>query len=181
VKVDAPETAPGAALEAELERELAIDHALRRRIDIGAWIVALFTIATYLTLIMPMGRTSPFLILLSLYAIATRIGAYVSLKAFEVPRFLVRLDDADPGVRTAARAVFDRHRAAILRPILMNRLESYDAAAIAAVPPERAAQIAREYGIEARRRLGRLYFAVWCVVSVAIWTTLVVTGGGPTD
>jgi len=170
-----------ADLEAAFDREFAMESARLRRINVGTWAIALGTIATYLTLIMPMGRTSPFLILLSLYAIATRIGAYVAQKAFEVPRFLLHLDDADPNVRHAALAVLERHRTAILTPILTNRLESHDDKAIAAVTPARAAQIAAEYGVEPRRRLWQLYFFVWCVVSAVLWTTLVVTGGGPTN
>ena len=94
---------------------------------------------------------------------------------------LTHLDDSDRGIRTAARVVFEKHRTAILEPILTNRLESHDAAAIAAVSPGRAAQIAAEYGIEPRRRLWRIYFSVWCIVSAVLWTTLVVTGGGPTN
>jgi len=176
-----PSPGSTADAQAEFEREYSADRTRYTRINVGSWSVSLATLAVYLTLIMPMGRTSPFLILLSLYAIATRIGAYVAAKAFEVPRFLTHLDDADPAIRTAARTVFEQHRAAILDPILTNRLEFHDTAAIAAVTPERAAQIAAEYGIEPRRRLWRLYFFVWCVVSVVLWTTLVVTGGGPTN
>jgi len=170
-----------AGLEAGFERELTVDRALRTRIEIGSWIVALTTVAILITLIIPLHRTSPWLVAMSLYAIATRVGAFVAWKAFLVPRFLVHLDDPDSSVAAAARAVFERHRAEIVEPILVDRLESHDPAAIAALRYEHAAQIAREYDIEARRRLGRRYFVAWCLASAVIWTTLVVTRGGPTD
>ena len=167
-------------LEAAFEQDLARDRALWRRIDIAAWLIALAAIVTLLILILPLGRTSPWLQALSLYGIFTRLSTFVAWKAFLFPPFLLRLEDDDPTVAAAALAVLERHRASIVKPILVDLLLARDPATIAAFPAEAVAKAAREHRIEERRRFARRWFVAWCLLTVVIWTTLVVTGGGPT-
>src|SRR3990167_4858256 len=171
---------PQPDLEARFEDDLARDRSTWRQIDIGAWLVALAAIVTLLILILPLGRTSPWLQALSLYGIFTRVSTFVAWKAFLFPPFLLRLEDDDPVVAAAALAVLERHRTSIVKPILVDLLLARDPAAIAALPAEALSNVAREHRIEERRRFARRWFVAWCLLTVVIWTTLVVTGGGPT-
>jgi hypothetical protein len=171
---------PQSRLEQRFERELQRDHRLRRLFGIGSWIVAFSTIATLLILIIPLGRTSPWLIMLSLYSVATRILAALSWKAFLYPRFLLLLEDRDPNVASVAAAVLERHRPAVVRPILEDLLRPADAAAVAAMDTTELASLARQYGVERRRRVGRRWLVAWCVLSLVVWGTVIATGGGPT-
>lgn len=166
-------------LEAAFEQELSRDRSAWRSIDIGAWLISLGAIATLLVLILPLGRTSPWLQALSLYGIFTRASTLPAWKAFLFPPFLLRLEDEDPVVAAAALAVLERHRASIVKPILVDLLLARDPATIAAFPVESLARAAREHRIEERRRFARRWFVAWCLVTVVIWTTLVATGGGP--
>jgi hypothetical protein len=168
-------------LEATFERELERDRAWLRRFTIGSWVVSLSTVALYLILIMPLGRTSPWLVAMSLYAIATRLLAFLAWKAFLFPRFLLHLDDGDPATVTAARALLERHRSDVLQRILVDHLAPSDPASVAALPAEEVAKLARAYDVEWYRRLGRGCLLAWVLISAAVWTTLIVTGGGPTD
>lgn len=167
------------AHERRFEEELAKEVELRRGLDIGAWCVALFSLATLLLLVMGMGRTSPWLLGLSFYIILTRASSFVLMKAFLYPRFLLELDSSDAEVAAGARAVLERHRSRIVRPVLRDLLRSSDAAAVAALGAEELATLARDYGIEERRRFGRRWFYAWCLLTVLVWSTLLLTGGGP--
>lgn len=170
---------PQPDLEARFEQELARDRATWLRIDIGAWLISLGSIVTLLILILPLGRTSPWLQALSLYGIFTRLSTFVAWKAFLFPPFLLHLEDNDPVVAAAALAVLERHRAGIVKPILVDLLLARDPATVAAFPAEAVAKAAREHRIKERRRFARRWFVAWCLLTVVIWTTLVATGGGP--
>jgi hypothetical protein len=172
---------PQQDLEARFEEELGRDRALWRSIDIGAWLISLTAIVTLLVLILPLGRTSPWLQALSLYGIFTRASTFVAWKAFLFPPFLLRLEDEDPVVAAAALAVLERHRTSIVKPILVDLLLARDPATVAAFPPAAVAKAAREHRIEERRRFARRWFVAWCLLTVVIWTTLVATGGGPSS
>lgn len=165
--------------EARFERELATDATLRSVFNWGSFAVSILTVIVFLMLIMPLERTSPWLILLSLYGIATRMLATVSWKAFLVPRFVLLVDDPDPAQSAAARAVLDRHREAIVGPILKDLLRRWDGEAVAAIGYDEIAALARAHGIEARRSLGRRCLVAWAVVSVLLWATVIATGAGP--
>jgi len=175
-----PPTSPS-EIEQRFERELQRDQQLRRLFNIGTATVALSTFVTLFILIIALGRTSPWLIALPLYAIATRASSFVSWKAFLYPRFLLLLDKPDPDVAAAAAAVLERHRSAVVRPILKDLWRDFDAAAIAAQDATELASLTREYGVERHRRIGRRWLTAWCVLSLVIWGTLIATGGGPTD
>jgi hypothetical protein len=167
--------------EQRFEHGLQRDRQLRRVFNIGTWTISLSTFATLYILIFPLGRTSPWLIALTLYSIVTRASAIVSWKAFLYPRFLLRLDDANPDVAAAAAAVLERHRPAVVGPILKNLWRNADVPAIAAVDTAELASLAREYDIERQRRIGRRWLIVWCVLSFAIWATVIATGGGSSE
>ena len=149
--------------------------------SIGASTIALSTFVTLFILLIPLGRTSPWLTALTLYSIATRASSFVSWKAFLYPRFLLFLDEPDPDVAAAAAAVLDRHRSAVIRPILKDLWRDYDAAAIAALDATELASLAREYDVERHRRFGRRWLTAWCVLSLVLWGTVIATGGGPTE
>jgi hypothetical protein len=175
------QTALQSAVEQRFEQELQRDRQLRRVFNIGTWMIALSTFATLYILIFPLGRTSPWLNALTLYSIVTRASAIVSWRAFLYPRFLLRLDDANPDVAAAAAAVLERHRSAVVGPILKNLWRNADAPAIAALDTAELASLAREYDVERQRRAGRRWLIVWCVLSLAIWGTVIATGGGPSE
>jgi hypothetical protein len=166
--------------EQRFERELQRDQQWRRVFNIGALTIALSTIVTLFILIIPLGRSSPWLIALTLYSIATRGSSLVSWKAFLYPRFLLLLDEPDPDVAAAAAAVLERHRSAVVRPILKDLWRDFDAAAIAALDATELASLAREYDVERHRRFGRRWLIAWCVISMGIWGTVIATGGGRT-
>lgn len=166
--------------EERFERELATDQRLRQIFNWGTLSVSLFAVITLLVLIMPLQRTSPWLIAFSLYSIATRLSVLVARSALLYPRFLLDLDSGDAARAGAALSVFERHRATILPPVLASLRVAADRAAVAAFPWQEAARLARAHGIERRRRAGFACFAAWCIVSAFVWTTLVVTRGGPT-
>jgi hypothetical protein len=172
---------PQRDLESRFEEDLAWDRSIWRRIDIGAWLISLGSIVTLLILILPLGRTSPWLQALSLYGIFTRLSTFVAWKAFLFPPFLLHLKDEDPVLAAAALAVLERHRASIVKPILVDLLLARDPATVAAFPPEAVAKAAREHRIEERRRFARRWFVAWCLLTIVIWTTLFATGGGPTS
>ena len=167
--------------EQRFERELERDQQLRRVINIGAWVVSIFTVVTLIILLIPLGRTSPWLIALSVYSVATRFSTLVSWNAFLYPRFLPFLDDANPDVAAAAVAVLERHRSAIVRPILQELWRDFDAAAIAALNPTELALLARKYDVERHRRFGRRWLVAWCVLSIVIWVAVIATAGGPSE
>jgi hypothetical protein len=166
--------------EHRFERDLQRDQQLRRIFSIGAPAISLSTVATLYLLMIPLGRSSPWLVALTLYSIATAASSVVSWKTFLYPRFLPLLDDPDADVAAAAAAVLDRHRSAVVRPILKELWRDFDAAAIAAVDPTALASLAREYDVERHRRFGRGWLVAWCVLSLVIWGTVIATGGGPT-
>jgi hypothetical protein len=168
-----------AETEQRFERELQRDHELRWVFSIGGWAIAISTFAMIYILSIAFARTSPWLMALPLYMIATRALAFVSWKALLYPRFLLRLEDADAGV--AARAVLDRHRPAIVKPILKSLLRDADASAIAAIDASELASLARQHDIERHRRLARRSFVAWCVLSIVVWGTVIATGGGPSN
>jgi hypothetical protein len=168
------------AAERRFEEELQRDRQLRRVFNIGTWTISLSTFATLYILIFSLGRTSPWLNALTLYSIVTRASAIVSWRAFLYPRFLLRLDDADPDVAAAA-AVLERHRSAVVGPILKNLWRNADAPALAAVDTAELASLAREYNVERQRRIGRRWLVIWCLLSLAIWGTVIATGGGASE
>jgi hypothetical protein len=166
-------------IEQRFERELQRDQQLRRVFSIAAPAISLSTVATLYILMISLGRTSPWLTALTLYSIATGASSVVSWKTFLYPRFLAFLDDPDPDVAAAAAAVLDRHRSAVVRPILKELWRDFDAAAIAALDPAELACLARTYDVERHRRFGRRWFVAWCALSLVIWGTVIATGGGP--
>jgi len=168
-----------AETEQRFEREFQRDHELRWVFRIGCWAIALATFAMIYILSIAFGRTSPWLMTLPVYMVATRALAFVSWKALLYPRFLLRLEDADAAV--AAKAVLDRHRPAIVGPILKSLLRDSDAPAIAAVDTSELVSLARQYDIERHRRLGRRFTVAWCVLSIVVWGTVIATGGGPSN
>ena len=167
--------------EQRFERELQRDQQIRRAVSIGAPAIAFSTFVTLYILMIPLGRTSPWLVGLTLYSVVTGASSLVSSKAFLYPRFLLVLDDPDPVVAGAAAAVLERHRAVVIRPILKDLWRDFDAAAIAAVDPTELASLARKYDVERHRRFGRRWFVAWCVLSLVIWGTVIATGGGPAE
>jgi hypothetical protein len=167
--------------EQRFEREFQRDQQLRWGFRIGCWAIALSTFAMIYILSLAFARTSPWLMALPFYMVATRALAFVSWKALLYPRFLLRLEDEDADVAVAAQAVLDRHRTAIVRPILKSLLRDADAPAVAAVDTHELGSLARQYGIERHRRLGRRWLVAWCVLSVVVWGTVIATGGGPSN
>lgn len=166
-----------AGTEERFERELQRDQQLRWIVSIGGWAVTLVTFAMIYVLSIGFDRTSPFLMALPLYMIATRALSFVSWKALLYPKFLLRLDDPDQAL--AARAVLERHRSAIVRPILKSLLRDADADAIAAVDAIELGALARQHDVEQRRRRARRWLAAWCALSLLVWGTLIATRGGP--
>jgi hypothetical protein len=168
-------------LEADYERGFARDRSLLQTIDHATLGASVFILAVLLTLVIPLGRTSPFLIGLSLYAFATRMSVFVARYALGTPAFLLEVDSADTSRSTAARRVFEQHREIIALDLLSFANERPSATAIAALTPEAAASIARKRDPAARRRWGTRWLAAWVTVSIAIWAAIFVTGGGPTN
>lgn len=166
------------ALEARFEEELAADTRLRNFFNRGAWVMALSAVATFLLLIMPLHRNNPALILLSMYSPFTRILSMVSWKAFLYPRLALRLDDGDPVVAGAARAVLERHRDDVVERILCDEMLPSKPADVAAFDPASLAELARKHDVEWWRRTGRIVLVAWSLLSFALWGTLVATGGG---
>lgn len=167
-----------ARLEARFEEELAADAWWRTFFNRGAWVMALSAVGTFLLLIMPLHRNGPALIFLSMYSPFTRILSMVAWKAFLYPRFALRLDDADPAVAAAARAVLDRHRDDVVERILVDEMLPSKPSDVAAFDPAELARLARKHDVEWWRRTGRVVLLVWSLLSVALWGTLVATGGG---
>ena len=168
-----------AALEEEFERDLAKDRRLLRFFNYGTLGWSLLTVALLMTLVIPMGRTSPWLILLSVYAISTRLAVFVARRALLVPRFLVRLGDDDAAARMAARAVFDRHRPALTKALMTGHPGSSGSAP--ELSYEDAATGARDRDIAGRRRTAQITLAVWVLVTIATIAILIDTGAGPTN
>jgi hypothetical protein len=168
----------GDRLEQRFELDLARDRTLLAFFNYGTLAISLFTVSTLLVLIIPMHRTSPWLILLSVYAIATRLGVLVARRALGVPRFLTRLDDGDPAVSSAALAVLEQHRSVLARPLA--RLATDDSDEAPDMSPEDIARAARKHEAAAWRRTGLVCAALWCVATVAIVATLIATRAGPT-
>jgi hypothetical protein len=168
-----------ARTEQRFERELERDQQLRLIISIGSWTVTLSTFAMIYVLSIAFGRTSPWLMALPVYMIGTRALAFMSWKAFLYPGFLLRLDDPDQA--EAAKIVLERHRLAIVRPILKSLMRDADAPAIAAVDAAELVSLAHQHDIKRRRRVTGRWFVVWCLVSLALWGTVIATGGGPAN
>lgn len=166
--------------ERRFEQELRRDQQLRRVFGVGASIIALSTFVTLYILIIPLGRTSPWLTLLTLYAIVTSASSLVSWNAFLYPRVLLALGEPDPDVAAAAAAVVDRHRPAVVGPILKSLLRDAEARAIATMDATELCSLARQYDVEWHRRFGRRWLVAWCVLSLVMWGTVIATGGGPT-
>ncbi len=165
-------------LEERFEQQVERDRSLLRLFNHGTLAWSLLTVATLMTLVIPMRRTSPWLILMSAYAIATRLGVLLARSALAVPQFVPRLDDDDENVRSAARTVFDRHRAEITRALAVNRPGASRSSA--GLSYEDAADAGRRRDIGTRRRLGMICLAVWFVVTTIVVVILVSTGAGPT-
>ena len=174
----APADFPAGSLEARFEAEVLRDARLRDLFDYGGWAVSLSSVATFLTLIMPLHRDSPWLVCLSLYAITTRLFAFLSWKAFLFPRLLEAVGSGDAEAEHAARAVLEKHRGQIVPRILRDHLLRSDPASVAAADPAMLADLARQHDGARWRRRGRVALGVWCVLSLLLWTTLLVTGGG---
>ncbi|HXC52018.1 MAG TPA: hypothetical protein VN634_14110 [Candidatus Limnocylindrales bacterium] len=165
-------------LEERFEQQVERDRALLRIFNLGTLAWSLLTVVTLMTLVIPMRRTSPWLILMSAYAIATRLGVLLARSALSVPEFVARLDDEDESVRSAARTVFDRHRAQITRSLSVNRPGASRSSA--GLSYEDAADAGRRRDIGTRRRWGMICLALWCVVTMIVVVILVSTGAGPT-
>lgn len=155
------------------------DEQLRSLFDYGGWVVSLSSVATFLVLIMPLHRDSPWLVCLSLYAITTRLLAFLSWKAFLFPRLLGVVGGSDPEAERAALAVLQKHRTRIVPRILRDHLLRSDPASVAAADPAMLAELASRHDGARWRRRGCVALAVWCLLSLLLWTTLLVTGGGP--
>jgi hypothetical protein len=168
------------SIEDGFARGLDRDRRLLRICDVGTMIVSISTIVAYLILIMPLGRTSPWLVLLSLYSIATRASMVVADMVLLFPRFLLHLEDADPVVARAALSVLERRRGEVVRPILRAWMRPCDDASVAGMAVAELASLARARGIDAKRRLGAAWLAAWVVLTALLWGTVIATGGGPT-
>jgi len=163
--------------ESAFESELAADRRLHRIFEVGSWTVSLSTILILLILLLVVQRNSAWLVLLSAYSVSTRLLMLVEWKALMLPRFLLHLDESDSPSGAAARVVFERHRAPIVRPLLAEMLEPADDEAVAGVTIERVAKIAREHDIDGWRRIGRITLIGWAVASVLLWGALIATRG----
>jgi len=163
------------SLEATFERELARDRELLRFFNYGTLGWSVLTVAMLMTLVIPMGRTSPWLILISVYAISTRLGVLLARGALAVPRFLLRINDDDPETRAAARAVFERHRPGMTKALRAGSRSAGE------LTYDEAARLAAERRIASRRRTGVVLVATWTAITVAILVLLIRTGGGPTN
>jgi hypothetical protein len=165
--------------EARIARSFARDRELLRFFNHATLGASILTVVILLTLAIPMGRTSIWLIGLSAYATATRLLVFVARYALRAPLFLLELDSNDPATAAAARSVFEDNRQEIALGLLTAGNDHPTAERIRTLAPEEAAGIARERDLPGRRRTGVICVASWCIVSVAIWTVVVVTGGGP--
>ncbi len=174
VGVEARFTSP---LEQSFEEQVERDRALLRLFDRATLAWSLLTVAILMTLVIPMRRTSPWLVLLSAYAISTRLGVLLARSALAVPQFATRLDDGDDETKRAARTVFDRHRPAFVKPLATGRT---GASRTRELSYDDAAESARRRNIGARRRAGMIYLALWFAVTVIVAVILVSTGAGPT-
>jgi hypothetical protein len=170
------ETPAAHPAEAGFERERARDLHLLRLFNLGTFSWSLLTVIVLLALVIPMRRNSPWLIMLSPYAMATRLGVFVARAALGVPRFVERVDHGDARVAAAARAVFERHRDAILPSLLGPRSQRVGPAPTY----DEIGTMARARDIAGRRRAGLVLLAVWAAVTVGTIWILVATGGGPT-
>lgn len=164
-----------AATESRFEREYARDLRVLRALNVATFSWSLATVVVLLTLVIPMRRTSVWLILLSVYALATRLSVFVARAALRVPRFVEHVDDADPAVAGIARTVFDRHRDQILAPLLGPRFERKGAAATY----DEIGNLARARNIAGRRRAGLVLVVIWVFVTIATIWIVIATGGGP--
>jgi hypothetical protein len=167
--------------EARFERALARDRSLLLFFNRATLAASLFTVAVLLILGLAMGRISPWLVGLTFYSAGTRLCVFVARYALGLPLFLLELDSGDPSVRAAARAVFERHREALAVALLTQGNHRPSAEQVGDLGPDEAAAIARSRELPVRRRNGVICLAVWAVISIAVWTTLVATGGGPTS
>lgn len=172
---------PANAIEAEFEKGIDTDAGIRLWCNVVTLALSIATPVILLVLIIPLGRTSPWLVLLSLYSIYTRGSMFIASAALLFPRFLLALDDEDPARREAARRVLERRRAEVVRPILKAWMKPHDDNAVAAFPVDELARMARERDIPKWRRIAIGWFAAWVVLSILIWGTVVATGGGPTN
>jgi hypothetical protein len=166
--------------EARFEQELSRDRRLLGFFNYATLAASLAIVAVLLTLAIPMGRISPWLVGLTFYSAATRLCVFVARYALGLPLFLVELDSQDPSLRSAARAVFERNREPLATVLLTQGNERPTPGQIRTLEPAQAAAIARSRDLPARRRNGVICATVWTAVSLIIWTTIVVTGGGPT-
>jgi hypothetical protein len=166
--------------EARFERDLARDRRLLGFFNHATLAASLVIVAVLVILAIPMGRISPWLVGLTFYSAGTRLCVFVARYALGLPLFLVELDSHDLSVRSAARAVFERNRETLATALLTQGNERPTPEQLRALEPEQAAAIARSRDLPVRRRNGIVCAAVWTAVSLAIWTTLVAAGGGPT-
>jgi hypothetical protein len=169
------------AQEARFERALARDRSLLLFFNRATLAASVFTVAVLLILGLAMGRISPWLVGLTFYSAGTRLCVFVSRYALGLPLFLLELDSNDPSVRAAARAVFERHRETVATVLLTQGNQRPSAEQVRDLDPDEAAAIARSRELTLRRRNGIVCASLWIAISVAVWTTLVVTGGGPTS
>jgi hypothetical protein len=147
-----------------------------------AWILAcrlasLGFAAWYLEIIIIEGRDAVFYISINLFAIFTGLSGLVAFNYFDPPLLLRNLHSPDAALRAASLAALDPLRGEILPPLLHDL----------GVPPgpERDALVASIDADELvrrtagklrgdRRRFGRIYLAVYCLLAVG-FITLVCT------
>lgn len=163
------------SLLAQWQRE----QKIARRLKLGATLVSFATIGTLLTLLLVIERSNIRLVFMTVFSIYTRASTYFVHRAYLLPPFFLRLNDADPVVRGASLELCREHRAA-LRPLLVDNILPSDAEAIAALPDERFAELVVLADQPAWHTFGRKWLIAWCVIFAAGLVTLIVTRGAET-
>lgn len=170
-----------ADLVAAFEQQYQSDRQWIRVLDAVAWVVTIVSLTVLLVILFGYERQTPELVALTLYPALTRGSMLLAAKAVLFPPFTVHLDADDPARAAAAQRVFERHRREIAPRILAENLEPADRDAVAALPIERVAALAREHDIEGWRRWGARWLIGWCVLSAALWSAVLLGGGSEFD
>lgn len=167
---------PTVSAEQTLEDALLTVQRRVRRIDRATFVASLLIVATLLFLLFGLRLDAFRLLIITPFSVFTRASTLIAHRAFLYPRLLTLLQNQEEAVQQAARAVFERHRAAILAPILRERLEPTSPAAIATVTYEQIASWPELQTLDRWRRIAQAWFVLWLcvlgVVAAVIWSTL---------
>ena len=172
-----PDTADTAGLVRAQRRELR----LRRRWILACRFASLGFAAWYLEIIIIEGKDSPFYIFVNLFAVLTGMSGFVASNYFDPPLLIRNIHAAQGPLRRASWAALQELRGELL-PTLLQDL---------GVPASERARVAAEIDLEElrrrtaprlrrdRRRLGRIWLAVYVPVALAFTSVVATYEAGP--